>query len=183
VKTVNTLLLKQNNEVQPPAFPDVCCYCGDPAYDTIQAEVGEVNLNVPYCEDHFTPASEYINKVIPRFVIVHLIFCVLGGIAFGFGGLLVFEISGLVPQIMVWVVGFVVGFFLTLLGNVGYLSSKWILTRGAKKLGFTGVARIAPGIVEGSAMKEPGSEKVRIELSFADDSYADLFEAKLEATE
>jgi hypothetical protein len=167
--------------VQVPAFPDACCYCGDPAHDTIPVKVGGVELSVPYCEEHLAPASEYVNKVIPRFVKAHLIYCTLGAIAFAIAAATLFELPGLALQILVGAVVFFVGFILMAKGG-GDLWTRPVLKRGSRRLGFTDPAKVAPGILTGSATEEPARGKVRLELVFADDSYADLFEAKLQAT-
>lgn len=182
MKTVTTLLLKQGDKVASPPFPDACCYCGNSAGDTIQTKVGEVELSIPYCEQHLAPAGEYVEKVIPRFVAAQLIYCGLGGVAMAVAAPLIFEVSGFVRQILVGIVGFIAGFFLLMLGG-GDLWTRWILKRGAERRGFTGRDKIAPGITGASARQEPGSAKVRLDLAFADEAYADLFEARQQATD
>jgi hypothetical protein len=177
VKSVTALLLKQRDRVRAPAFPDVCCYCGDPAHDTIQVEVRGVKLDVPYCEAHFRPASEYINKVIPRFFKVHGVYTVALAIVVGLMLPTTLGISRLGVQIAVGVVGFFLGLFF-LVPSTGDVLTRPVLIRGARRLGFADPTKIAPGIIGGGAKEEPGSGRVRLELSFADDSYADLFDAE-----
>jgi hypothetical protein len=183
MKSVNVTLPKQNNIAQPPLFPNMCCYCGAPAHDTIQVDVGGgVKLAVPYCEIHFSPAGEYINKVIPKLMTLNFIYLIALGIALTSVVLMVIELSGgLFVQICVGLVVFIIAILFgvfTLRAGGGDLLFNWALNRQIKKLGFTDLVNVAPGIYKCSTLEQPDSGKIQLTLIFSNDSYADLFQSQ-----
>ncbi len=182
MKSVDVTLSKQNDVVQTPSFPNICCYCGAPSHDTIEVNVGSVKLNVPYCKTHFSPAGEYINKVIPKLMNLNFVYLIVMGVVFVSVALMTLELSGgLIIQICIGLIVFIVailfGFF-TLRAGGGDLLFKWALNRQIKKLGFTELVNVAPGIYRGSATEQPGTGKTQLGLIFTNDSFADLFQSQ-----
>lgn len=183
MKSVNVTLPKENNIAQTPSFPNACCYCGAPARDTIQVEAGGgVKLAVPYCEIHFSPAGEYISKVIPKLMTLNFIYLIAIGIALTSVALMAIELSGgLLIQICVGLVVFIIAILFgafTLRAGGGDLLFTWALNRQIKNLGFTDLVNVAPGIYRCNTLEQPDSGKIQLTLVFSSDSYADLFQSQ-----
>jgi hypothetical protein len=174
MKKVTTYLQNQDTDVQSLKFPDACCYCGKPVFDTVEAAFGVTKVNIPYCDDHHAPAKEYVTNVFPRYIRLRVILAMVMAIAFAIAAPVVFNPSSIALQIVTGVVGFVFGFIFVHLGG-GDILVRSPLGRGAKKLGFSGTACFAPGLIYAVSREEVGSARVLVEMTFADDSYADQF--------
>ena len=177
-----------------PKFPeDICCYCMEPATETVPVDIGETTLQVPYCTEHARLARECAG-ISPQYgtTIPTLVGYVVG-IPIGLSIYSMWGSDSLLDVVTHAVIAFQVGLIAmrVVRGILNYLSLTRAEQREFSRIGLpeeavvrykmSGQQEDQYGLGTGAAQGATKSKGVllmkSIAFRFTNDEYAEMFEA------
>lgn len=196
-----------------PPFPDICCHCMKPTTENMTVTVNGVKLAIPYCNQHLESAKEYYHNVVrgkTREITrkTSLVLGVLAGFWIVFWVLpesdlmrgtdsftslfgpyfnikvepgYNFDIKSL-PLYLRLLISVLLS--AVMLKTIGPLLDRYVLHRGAERLGYwinKRITLVVPGITEIKVEKRTDRRGlIACSITFLRKQYADLFRAELE---